>query len=148
VNACVIDASVGIKFFLEEDSTDRADALFAQLAADPPARFYVPDLFYLECGNILWKHCRRFGYPVAQAREAVADLHALALTSAPGKDLLPSAVDIAVEHGITVYAASYVALGASLQLPVVTADEKLVRTLAGTAFLVHALEDPIVPPQA
>jgi hypothetical protein len=34
--ACVGDASVGIKLFLAEELSDRADALFARLAADPP----------------------------------------------------------------------------------------------------------------
>ena len=45
---CVVDASVGVKLFLAEEGSDAADALFAQLTESPPARFYVPDLFYSE----------------------------------------------------------------------------------------------------
>jgi predicted nucleic acid-binding protein len=146
VSDCVIDASVGIKLLLEEDLSDKADALFAQLVADPPARFYVPDLFYIECGNILWKHCQRFGYPRAQAREAIADLQALALTSVPTRELLPSSFALAIEHGITAYDASYVALAEGLRLPLVTADEKLVRMLEGTAYQVRGLRDLALPP--
>jgi hypothetical protein len=43
---CVVDASVGIKLFLVEAGSEEAHRLFAELAADPPARFYVPDLFF------------------------------------------------------------------------------------------------------
>ncbi|GAB4533470.1 MAG: hypothetical protein Kow0063_15510 [Anaerolineae bacterium] len=42
---CVVDASVGIKLFLIEPLSERADALFNQLTETPPVRFYVPDLF-------------------------------------------------------------------------------------------------------
>jgi predicted nucleic acid-binding protein len=146
VRACVVDASVGIKLVIEEDLTDKAEALFLFLAADPPARFYVPDLFYIECGNILWKQVRRFGYPLDQAREALAELHALALRSTPTKELLLNSLEVAAEHGVTAYDASYVALAEGLAVPLVTADEKLVRTLAETPHQVHWLGDFPTPP--
>jgi predicted nucleic acid-binding protein len=146
VNACVIDASVGIKLFLEEDMTDKADALFARLATDPLARFHVPDLFYIECGNILWRHCRRYGYPIDQAREALDDLRALALISIPTKALVAGSFDIAVRFGITTYDASYVSLAARLAVPLITADTKLVRALAKTPYQLHWLGDVPFPP--
>ena len=46
---CVVDASVAIKLFLREELSDRAAALFAQLTLSPPARFFVPDHFFIEC---------------------------------------------------------------------------------------------------
>lgn len=67
-------ASVGIKLFLVEPLSDRADALFNHLAQAPPARFYVPDLFFIECTNILWEYTRRFGYPQEAAQRDIADL--------------------------------------------------------------------------
>jgi predicted nucleic acid-binding protein len=65
---CIIDASVGIKLFLVEPLSERAEALFNRLVDDPPARFFVPDLCYAECANILWKYVRRFGYPLQFAQ--------------------------------------------------------------------------------
>jgi predicted nucleic acid-binding protein len=76
---CVIDASVGIKLFLIEPLSDRTDALFARLVDDPPSRFYVPDLFSIECTNTLWKYVRRFGYPADAAQQDVAHLTRLPL---------------------------------------------------------------------
>ncbi len=148
--ACVVDASVGIKLFLAEDLSDRADALFAHLAADPPGQFSVPDLFYIECANILWKHTRRSAYPTEKARKALTDLGGVALKRYPTADLVAQALDIAVQTAITAYDACYVALALRLSVPFVTADEKLARTISGTKYQAHWLGDfpiPPVPPQ-
>jgi predicted nucleic acid-binding protein len=149
--ACVVDASVGIKLFLAEELSDRADTLFANLAADPPGQLSVPDLFYIECANILWKHTRRSGFPPEMARKALIDLGKLALKRYPTADLAAQALDVAVDQSITAYDACYVALALQLSVPFVTADEKLARTLSGSKYQVHWLGDlpiPTVPPQA
>lgn len=57
--ACVVDASVGIKLVIAEALSNETHALFEHLARDPAARFFVPDLFDLECANILWKLIQR-----------------------------------------------------------------------------------------
>ena len=54
----VIDASVGLKLFIDDPLSEVVHDLFCQLAHDPPARFYVPDLFYIEIANVLWKYVR------------------------------------------------------------------------------------------
>ncbi len=129
---CVVDASVGIKLFLVEPLSDRADALFSSLITWPPARLYVPDLFYIECANILWKYVRHFGYAPEAARRDVTDLIRLPLRSVPTAELAEAALALALEHGTTSYDAAYVALARRLSLPLVTADEALVRRLSGS----------------
>jgi predicted nucleic acid-binding protein len=129
---CVVDASVGIKLFLVEPLADRADTLFTSLTVTPPGRLYVPDLFYVECTNILWKYVRRFGYSPEAARQDVADLVRLSLQVASTADLAEAALALALDHGMTAYDAAYVALAQKLSLPLVTADEALVRRLDGT----------------
>lgn len=124
---CVVDASVGIKLFLVEDLSERADALFDHLTDAPPARFYVPDLFFVECTNVLWKYVRRFDYPAGVAEQDVADLVRLPLHVVSTAGLARAALAMAVEHGSTAYDAAYVALARHLSLPLVTADEALVR---------------------
>lgn len=139
--SCVVDASVGIKLFLVEPLADRADHLFGSLAATPPARLHVPDLFYVECTNILWKYVRRFGYSPEAARQDVADLVRLPLRAASMADLAEDALALALEHGITADDAAYVAVAQRLSLPLVTADEALVRRLDGTGLDVRWLGD-------
>jgi hypothetical protein len=39
--SCVVDASVGIKLVITEALSGQAHALFAHLASDPAARFFL-----------------------------------------------------------------------------------------------------------
>lgn len=144
VGDCVVDASVGIKLFLVEEGSEAADRLFAQLIPDaasenPPARFYVPDLFFVECGNILWKYVRHFGYTADSARQDVTDLQALRLQTVSTADLLTPAFELALQYDLTAYDACYAALAQQLSLPLITADAPLTRKLAGSGIEVRAL---------
>ena len=143
---CVVDASVGIKLYIAEPLSERTDALFLQLATDPAAELVVPDLFYIECANILWKHVRRTGLPAAQARRAVAELAKLGLRRVSTLELIAEALDIALSQSITAYDACYVALASRLGMPFVTADQRLARSLAATPYGVHWLNDFPLPP--
>lgn len=137
---CVVDASVGAMLFLLEPLSPNAHKLFEGLAASPPRRLFVPDLFYVECANVLLKHVRRGGYSVREARRDLADLRSLALTAVPTYKLVDGALSIAEAEGITAYDGCYVALADELEVPLITADMKLVRRLAGTAHQVRALD--------
>ena len=141
IGDCVVDASVGIKLFLMEDGTEAAHQLFSQLTADPPVHLYVPDLFFVECGNILWKYTRRFDYPVDNARQDAINLTTLAIHSVSTANLLNTALKLAVTYGITVYDASYAALAQQLEIPLITADNPLIRKLHGSGIDCRSLTD-------
>lgn len=138
---CVVDASVGIKLFLDEPLSERADVLFDHLADEAPARFYVPGLFFIECANILWKYVQYHGYPREDAQQDITDLGNLNLCPVPTQELIEAAFQIAANHGITAYDASYVALSQKLDLPLITADEPLTRRLMNSEFDVRWLGD-------
>ena len=137
----VVDASVGIKLFVAEPFSDVVDRFFERLAADPPAHLYVPDSFYAECANILWKYTRRFGYPAENTCQDVQDLTALALRTVSTADLLEPALELALAHDLTVYDASYAALAQLLGVPLITADESLQRKLSGSGVNVQSLKE-------
>jgi len=139
--ACVIDASVGIKLFVDEDGSQQVDALFQQLAENPDSRFYVPDLFFVECTNILWKYVRNFNYPAENARQDVADLSALALRSVSTSDLVHAGLKLALEYDITTYDACYAALASANNLPLITADGPLASKLTNSRIDVKLLAD-------
>ena len=122
----------------------RAEALFSILEASPAA-LYVPDLFLIECTNILWKHIKRFGYPEDKAHGDLAALKDLELHRFATTDLMEDALGIAATHDITAYDGCYVALGRQLKIPVVSADEKLVRKMADTLHVVEWLGDFTLP---
>lgn len=141
IGPCVVDASVGIKLFIREEGTDLAELVFAGLAEEPPVRLYVPDLFYVECANILWKYVRRFNYAADETRSDLSDLMQLNLAAVDTENLLVPAFDLAVEYDLTVYDASYVALANLLELPLLTADKRLVNKMNGSGHDVRFLGD-------
>ena len=144
--SCVVDASVGIKLVITEALSGQAHALFAHLASDPAARFYVPDLFDIECANILWKQIQRSGYPLADAQLNLATLTALALQRLPVTALVTETLVIAADLGISAYDACYIAASWRLGVPLVTADSKLVAKMAGTPYVALDLGNLTIPP--
>lgn len=125
----VVDASVGIKLFVAEPLSDRADALFSTLGNEPPAELYVPDLFYIECANILLKYARRFGRSVENAQADLADLKLLALKPTPTEVLMEAAFSLAAQRNLSAYDACYAVLAQRLEIPLITADEPMARAV-------------------
>lgn len=142
---CVVDASVGIKKFIIEPLTPKVDRLFAHLD-DPNARLYIPDLFYIECTNILWKYIRAGLYDIAEAQANLADLQLLRFISTPTADLIQAALPLCIAHGISAYDACYVVLSQQNDAPLLTQDRRLVNTLNSTDFDVQLFSDFVIPP--
>lgn len=132
---CVVDASVGIKLFVDEPLSDQAHALFAKLTEDPPAELYVPDLFYIECTNILLKYMRRFGRSLEDSQADLADLNLLAMKSTPTADLMEDALLLASQKNLTAYDACYAVLAQRLDIPLITADEPMAKAIEWAIWL-------------
>jgi predicted nucleic acid-binding protein len=132
---CVVDASVGIKLFVDEPLSDQAHALFAKLTEDPPAELYVPDLFYIECTNILLKYMRRFGRSLEDSQADLADLNLLAMKSTPTADLMEDALLLASQKNLTAYDACYAVLVQRLDIPLITADEPMAKAIEWAIWL-------------
>ncbi len=126
---CVLDASVGIKLFVEEEFSDKVQRLFAKLAEDPQVEIHVPDLFYIECANILLKYTRRFDRPLEDSLADIKDLNELALTVTSTTELVEDALKLAIEKKLTAYDACYAVLAQKLGLPLITADGPLAKAI-------------------
>lgn len=129
----VVDASVGIQLFIDGPRSNAAHALFEHLTAEPPANLYVPDLFYIEIANVLWKYVRWHGLDIALAQEYLHQLDQLFLHRVPTSDLMVDALTQAATYNITAYDACYVALAQRVNVPLITADEKLVKAINDSA---------------
>ena len=119
---CVLDASVGIKLFVEEEFSDKVERLFAKLAEDPQTEIHVPDLFYIECANIVLKYTRRFDRPLEDSLADIKDLSNLALQVTSTSELIEDALRLAEQKNLTAYDACYAILAQKLELPLITAD--------------------------
>jgi predicted nucleic acid-binding protein len=135
-NTYVVDASVGIKLVVPEAGSEHAERLFARLLDTQPITLLVPDLFYIECANVLCKKVRRQEVSAEKALQALATLDALALPTTAGAQLLMDAYQIATRLGIWAYDACYLALSQQAGVPLITADERLVRAAVGTFHVI------------
>ena len=131
----VVDASVGINLFVEEEFSEHAHTLFSHLTADPPAEFFVPDLFYIECANILLKYTRRFGRLIEDSQADIADLKLFSLKSTSTAELMEDALLLASTKNLTAYDACYAVLAQDLGIPLITADEQLSEAVESAIFI-------------
>ncbi len=126
MSTLVIDASVAVKWVVEEEGTAEA------LALRHGARLIAPDLLIAECGNILWKKVRRQELSSEEALLAARLLQGADVELLPGRSLLEAAVRIAVEIDHPAYDCLYLALAVATECRFVTADRRLLRTLDQT----------------
>ena len=131
----VVDASVGIKLFVDEPLSERAQALFNKLTEDPPAELYVPDLFYIECANILLKYMRRFGRSLKDSQADLADLNKLSLKTVSTAELMEAALLLASERNLTAYDACYAVLARQMNINLITADKPMAQAVEWAVWL-------------
>jgi len=129
----VIDASVVIKAYVPEILSDRAVEVMSRLA-EGELVLLAPDLLYPETGNILWKKRRLHELTGAEVDEIVDAISALPIKIEASRPVMPLAVTIAMQSGITVYDAMYVAVARIYETRMITADKKLVDALLKTEF--------------
>lgn len=123
----VVDASVIIKWYVPE-----GDYAAARAMRTAETKLAAPDLLFIETSNILWKIVRRGEMAAARAIEIIEEIAASPFITFSTQSLARDALDLGIATGLTAYDASYVALATRLDKILITADEKLVRKLAGT----------------
>ncbi|HEY1464541.1 MAG TPA: type II toxin-antitoxin system VapC family toxin [Terriglobales bacterium] len=127
-----MDASVAAKWCLSpqwENYSAQAVELLASVTSGN-TQVFVPDLFFAEMGNILWKAVRKQKISSNGAFAALHLLRELDLFVFPTADLTAQALEIALQHNRTVYDCLYVALAVRSSTDFITADEKLANALA------------------
>lgn len=125
----VLDTSVVVKWFFEEEGTPQALAHLRQLLGGG-LRVQVPSSLFYELANVLWTR-RGDTFTDRQAREVWAELETLPLSAIDGSVLLPEAMTIAFQHGVTAYDAVFVVLARQLGCDFFTADRALWDRIAG-----------------
>jgi predicted nucleic acid-binding protein len=129
----VIDASVAIKWVITEEGTEAANRLRRS-----GTNFHAPDLLVPETGNILWKKVQRGELTQTEAHAACGILRLARIDIHAMRPQASLALQLAVELQHPVYDATYLALAKALNVPIVTADRRLVKK-------VSALRNPAFP---
>jgi predicted nucleic acid-binding protein len=136
----VIDASVGAKWFLPaaaEPLASEAQHLLDRYTQGQ-VRLFVPDLFWPELGNVLWKATLQGRITQREAEASVSRAGQLGLLLLPSIDLIAQALTMAVVSRRTVYDSIYIAAAVSESIQFLTADERLVNA-TGTRLPVRWL---------
>jgi predicted nucleic acid-binding protein len=131
INA-VLDASVAVKWLLPADTEPLHDEAMDLLRRFQRVeiRLFVPEFFWLEISNVLWKRTRGPGVTKSIAQSLYRDMQAKGLKTIRSTRLIPAAFEIAVTYERSVYDSLYVALARDLETFLITADEKLANAIA------------------
>lgn len=121
----VVDASVVIKWFVPEIHSEAACRLLAATH-----QYLSPDLLFPEVGNAIWKKVRRGELTAEEGQRLAVDISSIAVETVSTRGLMIDAHALAITTGLTVYDAMYLALAVRLKTELVTADDRLSRTVA------------------
>lgn len=137
--AWVVDASTAASLLVNDPLSAAAEAFIRRELTERRAALWAPDIMVVECANVLWKHVRSFGLAPWDARERLADLLDLDIALVAIDELLPRALDLAIELDLAVYDACYAALAEGLNAALVTADTRLAQRMADVGLPVERL---------
>jgi len=128
----VVDASVALKWVLEEPGSADAEALLDQ-------ELVAPSLWLLEAGNALWRRVVRDEISAAEAQERLSELFNAPVTTVALEEDLTAAVRLAIELNHPVYDCLYLALALREGTHVVTSDRRFADAVARHPTLVGSV---------
>ncbi len=116
----VIDASVAVRWFLEQESHPHADLVLERMLSQP-GKFAVPELFCFEVYAVL---CRLHPQGTEVFTKGMAPVLNCGILRYPMTESLASEAAYFIEKGLTGYDACYAALAKKLKGIWLTFDEK------------------------
>jgi predicted nucleic acid-binding protein len=134
----VVDASVALKWLIDEADHDRARRLLVSVD-----ELHAPDLVHIEVANAAWRRAMRRDIDRRQAEVIVASIMEAPVMIHRASEFTERALDIALELSHPIYDCVYLACAEATAGVVVTADDRLVRAVRRTEFapLVQHLAD-------
>lgn len=133
----VVDASVAIKWVVEETGTQEALDLRRH-------RLLAPDLLVAECANVLWKKVRRKELSKHEALLAARLLERADIELEPMRGLLEPATRLAIALDHPTYDCIYLALAEARGCDLVTADRRLARKPLPAGYIANVIA--LLPP--
>lgn len=130
----VVDPSVALKWFL----ADEPQAAEAFAVVRDGAVLIAPDLVIAETYNAAWRSTR-LGLIEVEVAEIAAILPRFFDELISAATLAPRGVAIAAQLDHPVYDCLYIALAEARQIPLVTADARLLAKLAGSPWAANTL---------
>lgn len=117
----VIDANVGLKWFIEESRSSAARKIL-----DKGASFIAPDMFIPEICNVVWKKVKNQEITAEQGKAIVANVSMVLDHLVPSSEVAGRAFALAVQCNHPVSDCLYLALAERESITLITDDAKLV----------------------
>jgi predicted nucleic acid-binding protein len=125
----VIDANVAEKWFIQQQGSEDARRVQAYQGG-----LIAPAMLISETTSALWKHVGRGDVPADHARSALVALPRWFNELVEDQSLALPALDLAVTLNYAPYDLFYLALAIDRGSLLVTADQRFINRLAGTAY--------------
>ncbi len=123
----VVDASVAVKWLVDEDGSEAADGIL-ELAAE----LHAPRLLASEVANALWRKARLREIESGDAGVLAASVAQMPVAWTDDEQVCGEAARLAVGLDHPVYECMYLALAHRVDGRLVTADERFANALAGS----------------
>jgi predicted nucleic acid-binding protein len=120
MTSLIVDASVAIKWYLQEIGSDEAHALRGTVDD-----FLAPELVIAEVGNAIWKRRVRGQIEVDEALLVIDRVPRMFSWLSSLRELSDAAMRISATLPHPIYDCFYLALAEREKAPVVTADQRL-----------------------
>lgn len=120
MSSFIVDASVAIKWVIPEKGTAEALTLLGN-------RLLAPTLLQSECASILWKKVRRGEISAREGGIAARLLENFEIEFCAPEPDLSQILELALALGHPAYDCVYLTLAEARGVPLVTADQRLVR---------------------
>jgi predicted nucleic acid-binding protein len=118
----VVDASVAVKWVIDEEGSEAASLLAGESLS-------APELLLAECANALWAKARRREMTGEEVLERLALLRSAPVRLVPLEELVEDAARLAVALDHPVYDCLYLALAVREGTRLVTADQQFARAV-------------------
>jgi predicted nucleic acid-binding protein len=132
LNQFVLDASVGLKWALPSTSEPLVpeSLQLLQQYAKGNIDFLVPDIFWAEISNVLWKGFRHRRWSRSFSEQIAAEMRDQNFPTVSSLALMTDALKIALTYDRSVYDCLYLALAVQSKSQMITADERLANAVA------------------
>lgn len=113
----VVDASVALKWVVEESGSDKAATLRQE-------SLFAPSIWIIEAGNALWRLARRGDITQAEALDRLSRLRRAPVTISGIEADTEAALELSLQIDHPIYECLYLALALRVGTPLITADRK------------------------
>jgi predicted nucleic acid-binding protein len=133
--SALLDSSVVLKWFRRDEVWRDVALQLRQAYIEGRMLIYVPDLLTYEIANVL-----RYKPDLSQGQvqAALNSLYDMQIRIVNGsREMIKEAIHLAYLYDVTVYDAAFMAIAEYLNVPFITADDKLSQKLRNASYVHH-----------